>query len=170
MSSHLLDWPGKSARDGGPEHPALYHMLDVAAVAEQLLRPSPLPAEWKAAFVLLIALHDLGKIGAGFRAMIREGKPQAARHWELTEAWLLGDEVLENRLAVALPQIVTELFPACAGMNRAPVLLVGGLGLFPARAGMNQGVHISSWNFLYGCSLRKRRDVIPITPQAMYSR
>ncbi|MFT3688416.1 HD domain-containing protein [Paenirhodobacter sp.] len=49
MDSHLLHWPGKSGRGGGPEHPALYHMLDVAAVVERLLRDSPFPGRWKAA-------------------------------------------------------------------------------------------------------------------------
>ncbi len=94
-------------------------MLDVAAVAEELLRPSPVPENWKAAFVLLVALHDLGKIGAGFRAMIREGKPQAALHWELTEAWLLGDEVLEHRLQ-ADPWAMEALIPAIAGHHGRP--------------------------------------------------
>jgi CRISPR-associated endonuclease/helicase Cas3 len=34
----LTAWPGKSAaQEGGQEHPAACHMLDVAAVAEVLL-------------------------------------------------------------------------------------------------------------------------------------
>ena len=119
MASHLLHWPGKSGRDGGPEHPALYHMLDVAAVAERLLRGSPFPDEWKAAFVLLIALHDLGKIGAGFRAMIREGTPQLVCHWELTEAWLLDDPWLADRLG-ADPWVMRALIPAIAGHHGRP--------------------------------------------------
>ena len=36
----LFDWPGKSFSEGElSSHPAVYHMLDVAAVAEQLIRP-----------------------------------------------------------------------------------------------------------------------------------
>lgn len=119
MASHLLHWPGKSGRDGGPEHPAIYHMLDVAAVAERLLRGSPFPDEWKAAFALLVALHDLGKIGAGFRAMIRERVPQSARHWELTEAWLLDDPWLQARLH-AYPWAMRSLIPAIAGHHGRP--------------------------------------------------
>lgn len=119
MAFHLLQWPGKSGRDGGPEHPALYHMLDVAAAAERLLQGSPLDGGWKAAFVLLIALHDLGKIGAGFRAMIREGAPQAARHWELTEAWLLDDQWLQDRLQ-ADAWVMRALIPAIAGHHGRP--------------------------------------------------
>lgn len=84
----LRDWPGKSAREGGPEHPAVYHMLDVAAVAEVLLAPLALPPERKAAFALLVALHDLGKISSSFRNMLRSGARQPLRHWQMTEAWL----------------------------------------------------------------------------------
>ncbi|WP_036744968.1 CRISPR-associated helicase/endonuclease Cas3 [Paracoccus sp. N5] len=119
MVSHLLHWPGKSGRNGGPEHPAIYHMLDVAAVAERLLRGDPLSDRWKAAFALLIALHDLGKIGAGFRAMIREGTPQTARHWELTEAWLLDDQWLQDRLQ-ADPWAMRALISAVAGHHGRP--------------------------------------------------
>ncbi|WP_223228114.1 CRISPR-associated helicase Cas3' [Lutimaribacter pacificus] len=85
----VLDWPGKSAPEGGIEHPAFYHMIDVGAVAECLLAPLDLPAERKALYALAAALHDLGKISASFRDMLREGKRQGAgRHWEVTEVWL----------------------------------------------------------------------------------
>ncbi len=57
-------WPGKSAPDGGHEHPAVFHMLDVVAVAE-----------------ILLALHDLGKIGEMFREGIRWGRSQSQPHW-----------------------------------------------------------------------------------------
>ena len=75
----ILDWPGKSPVTlGGPMHPAAFHMLDVAAVAEVLLAPEPLSQPTKSALTLLVALHDLGKINADFRAMIggatRQGK------------------------------------------------------------------------------------------------
>ncbi|WP_333684116.1 CRISPR-associated helicase Cas3' [Pontibaca methylaminivorans] len=119
MVSHLLDWPGKSGRDGGPEHPAIYHMLDVAAVAQRLLQGSTLPQAHKAAFTLLIALHDLGKIGAQFREMIRHGTRQMVRHWELTEAWLLDDPWLQDRLQ-ADPWAMRALIPAIAGHHGRP--------------------------------------------------
>lgn len=42
LPSYLTDWPGKSALvEGGPEHPAACHMLDVGAVAEVLLAADP---------------------------------------------------------------------------------------------------------------------------------
>ena len=119
VDGFLTDWPGKSARDFGPEHPAIYHMLDVAAVAERLLMHSPAPPAQKAALSLLVALHDLGKIGDGFRNMIRLGKPQGARHWELTEAWLFSDERLAGRLH-ADPDVWRTLIAAVAGHHGGP--------------------------------------------------
>lgn len=85
----LLDWPGKSAPEDGTEHPALYHMIDVGAVAECLVARLDIPAGRKAFYSLAAALHDLGKISDSFRDMLREGKPQTeGRHWEVTELWL----------------------------------------------------------------------------------
>ena len=81
------DWPGKSAASGGLPHPAIYHMLDVAAVAERLLERAPLVPCVRTALTLLAALHDLGKIGNGFRAMIEDGDSQPNRHWEVSRAW-----------------------------------------------------------------------------------
>lgn len=85
----VLDWPGKSAPEGGVEHPALYHMIDIGAVMERLLDGHDMPQARKSFYVLAAALHDLGKISDSFRDMLRDGKPQSSgRHWEVTEAWL----------------------------------------------------------------------------------
>lgn len=94
----VLDWPGKSAPEGGIEHPAFYHMIDVGAVAECLLAPLELPASRKALYALAAALHDVGKISASFRDMLRKGKPQShGRHWEVSEVWLRDfDDVLSG--------------------------------------------------------------------------
>lgn len=96
--SYLTDWPGKSAlQEGGREHPAACHMLDVAAVAEVLLAatdPALSPGR-RDLFCLLVALHDLGKIGVQFRRMLRGQGSQTWRHWQVTEAWLRA-EVLED--------------------------------------------------------------------------
>lgn len=113
----VLDWPGKR-NDAGDEHPAVYHMLDVAAVAEVLTQGQPEPL--RQAFVLLAALHDLGKVGAPFRAMLREGRAQEARHWEYTEVLLEHhdaalDEVLGSRKARRL-----GLYAATAGHHGRP--------------------------------------------------
>ena len=83
-----LDWPGKSAdTEGGIPHPAVYHMLDVAAVADRLVRREGFDEPTCRALVLLAALHDLGKIGARFRAMIEQCETQGDRHWQVSMAW-----------------------------------------------------------------------------------
>lgn len=89
----IARWPGKSAYLDMPEHPAAYHMLDVAAVAEVLLQDHPR----RDLFCLLIALHDLGKIGKVFRNALRSGMVQDRKHWEVTEAWL-NDKVIQNAI------------------------------------------------------------------------
>lgn len=119
MENILTIWPGKSARESYPEHPAVYHMLDVASVAERLLASSPFAEEIKGAFVLLVGLHDLGKIGDGFRDMIRLGSAQTRRHWELTECWLLPNEQLRARFGVN-GAAWTELVAAIAGHHGRP--------------------------------------------------
>lgn len=85
----IARWPGKSPINDGPAHPAAYHMLDVAAVAEVLLQGHP----QRDLFCLLIALHDLGKIGQLFRSALQTGSPQAWRHWEMTEVHLCNPQI-----------------------------------------------------------------------------
>jgi CRISPR-associated endonuclease/helicase Cas3 len=86
-------WPGKSDDEGGV-HPAAWHMLDVAAAAERLIADhqalKALSAERRVALVALVALHDLGKFSAVFRAQIERGAqpPQDFRHWRLSERLL----------------------------------------------------------------------------------
>lgn len=88
--SLITDWPGKSpCTDDGDWHPAAYHMLDVAAVAECLIEERHHSRELRDAIVLLVCLHDLGKMTPVFRAMMVEGQPQMYRHWEMTEVLLL---------------------------------------------------------------------------------
>lgn len=97
----LPQWPGKSAAAADAlEHPAVYHMLDVAAVAERLIAPFAFPAPLQDALVLLVALHDLGKVNQGFRRMLRrEAAGSIYRHWEVTEVFLHHhDAILAPRL------------------------------------------------------------------------
>lgn len=116
----ILDWPGKSAVGGGIEHPALYHMIDVGAVAEQLLAPIDLPPEIKDFYALAAALHDLGKISASFRDMLRVGKPQdAGRHWEVTELWLTEFDAEFANLAEGR-RLREGLYAAIAGHHGRP--------------------------------------------------
>ena len=116
----VFDWPGKSAPEGGIEHPVFWHMLDVGAVAEALLAPLDLPEGRKPALALAAALHDLGKISDSFCAMLREGRPQThGRHWEVTEVWLndfdaglgcLGEDAADRR----------DVYAAIAGHHGRP--------------------------------------------------
>ena len=91
MHRIVLDWPGKSPPPGHDFcHPAAYHMLDVAAVAERLMAPHCLPEPERQALALLAALHDLGKVNAAFRSMLVANESQrSGRHWEVTEALLM---------------------------------------------------------------------------------
>lgn len=120
--NELLNWPGKSAAaPGAIEHPALYHMLDVAAVAERLIKPFAVSESLRDALVFLIALHDLGKINEAFRHMLR-GKVVGStyRHWEVTEVLLHHhDAILSARLGSSWrPREV--LYAAVAGHHGHP--------------------------------------------------
>lgn len=112
-------WPGKSAKTAGAiAHPAAYHMLDVAAVAEHLLHDHPR----RDPYALLIALHDLGKIGQAFRSMLLDGTAQKRRHWEVTEAWLQYGPIEDPLLAhLGLSvQALRSLGSAVAGHHGRP--------------------------------------------------
>lgn len=115
------EWPGKSpAIEGDPEHPAAYHMLDVAAVAEQLIKPFNFSPALRDALVLLVALHDLGKVSESFRAMLRENRFQSWRHWELSEVLLcLHDEHLAAHLG-STPELRQALYASVAGHHGKP--------------------------------------------------
>lgn len=116
----ILSWPGKSAPDGGHEHPAVFHMLDVAAVAENLLDHHELPKPLRKALIFLVAIHDLGKIGEMFRSMIRSGEAQLLPHWQVTEFYL---HKLDSEMAVFLgsnSRIRALLYAATAGHHGRP--------------------------------------------------
>lgn len=114
-------WPGKSGLSPeDPPYPAVFHMLDVAACAEALLGDSD-EAAWAP---MLIALHDLGKIGEPFRRMIRgeSATAQPFRHWEGTEALLRHPQIetlLCERLALGW-QPLRRLVAAIAGHHGRP--------------------------------------------------
>lgn len=121
MTFELLAWPGKSASDhGGIEHPALYHMLDVAAVAERLLESCPLSEAQKQSLILLTALHDLGKINVDFRAMIRGAQRQGAKHWEVSSLLLDANVALLSSHLAADAWVLRPLIAATAGHHGRP--------------------------------------------------
>ncbi len=115
-------WPGKSAlKEGGLAHPAAYHMLDVAAVAECLLeQEAGLSGPVRDALTLLVALHDLGKISEPFRAMLLNDTPQQhGRHWEATEKLLDHHDAQLQHLG-GTPRTRRPLYAAVAGHHGKP--------------------------------------------------
>lgn len=126
MTAFVADWPGKSDAQGN-RHPAVWHMLDVAAVARLILPQGPLgglPPQLRNALLLLIALHDCGKISDSFRNQIVQGQSPAAhnRHWQLSYRILMQHDGL---IAAHLggEDVVREiLYAAVAGHHGRPPL------------------------------------------------
>ena len=125
----IFDWPGKSDNQGN-ERPAVLHMLDVAACAERLIDGHVafrgLTEAQRRALVVLITLHDVGKLSESFRALIRDGERGAPLHWQLSDFLLCGvlDETL-NGLG-ADEWVRAELYAAVAGHHGRPPTRVGG--------------------------------------------
>jgi CRISPR-associated endonuclease/helicase Cas3 len=122
VTKDYLRWPGKSPQgDGGVCHPAVYHMLDVGAVAESLVRRAGFDEPLTQALVLLATLHDLGKIGERFRAMIEDGAVQGDRHWQVSMAWF--NHFDKDLLAPLLGEKCSRrspLYAAAAGHHGGP--------------------------------------------------
>ena len=127
MTEHALplarDWPGKSSQTG--EHPAIWHMLDIAACAECLIDGhrafAALPPSHRRALVVVVALHDVGKISNTFRTVLRDGCPGAYRHWQLSDVLLT--RRLDPILACAFGGDVHargELYAAVSGHHGGP--------------------------------------------------
>ena len=113
-------WPGKSV--DGRTHPALWHMLDVGAVAACLTARRPLTGSRQAdrAMSFLVALHDLGKFSASFRAMLL-GRPYTGfRHWQHSYRLLRDhDNLLSGKLG-ATQGVRRILYAAVAGHHGGP--------------------------------------------------
>ena len=114
-------WPGKLLREKQhQEHPALWHMLDVGAVAQRLLEYRPIAnTNTDQALALLVALHDVGKISNSFRSMLREGKYQQFRHWEHSAIILRRNQHLAKFLGGS-EEVRNNLYEATAGHHGGP--------------------------------------------------
>ena len=117
------DWPGKSGASAS--HPAIWHMLDVAACAEVLIADHSafvaLTKTQKRAFVVLAALHDVGKISETFRALLQEGQAGRYRHWKLSDVLLT--KVLDPILSEVYggeTHARYELYAAVSGHHGGP--------------------------------------------------
>ena len=116
----IRTWPGKMI--DGRTHPALWHMLDVGAVATCLIAHRSLTrgsaSDQAAAF--LVALHDLGKFSASFRAMLLGHSYSGPRHWQHSYRLLRDhDDALADVIG-ATPGIRKTLYAAVAGHHGAP--------------------------------------------------
>lgn len=126
----VLEFWGKTPRAGtanAPFHPAIFHMIDVACVAEALLHTGPprlrqaICTAWQGAdtnkllawLPFLIALHDLGKISAAFQdqddeqrkrliqAGVRfDGRSAEIYHAEISALWL-HDHLAQHETGIA---------------------------------------------------------------------
>ena len=122
-SDYIGSWPGKSPQNPGDQpHPALYHMIDVAAVAEIFLQSSDQPSARRQALILLTALHDLGKIGSAFRDCVLRDLPQInGSHWKVAEALLRHhDAELRTVLGIERQSRRFSLYAASAGHHGRP--------------------------------------------------
>jgi CRISPR-associated endonuclease/helicase Cas3 len=117
-------------------HPLIYHLLDVAACAEALLRQEHLRLERLAkacgvdtealarCFVALIALHDIGKCASGFQGKVLHlwpgslgAKPNrefSVRH-DAAGVWLFDED---DKLA----EITQRLLPNLSPLNRLKMI------------------------------------------------
>ena len=143
-------WPGKGRPLPGaatPWHPAAFHMLDVAACAEELLRPRAARIaagtgigvdnadRLSRSLVSMVTLHDLGKFSWGFLDRIGGPVPDGLSrpasflrlpHWQAT-AVLLGhhDGVLEPAIGGS-KQARRALCDTIAGHHGQPPRDIGG--------------------------------------------
>lgn len=117
----ISQWPAKSPdTPGAIGQCCAYHMLDVGAVAEVLVRPIQINPALRDALVLLVALHDLGKVSDDFRNLLLHDVPQKSRHWKLSEAlFYQHDDLLGVRLGSG-PRPRQALYAAVAGHHGQP--------------------------------------------------
>ncbi len=118
---HVARWPGKSNLNGQP-HPALWHMLDVGAVAARLMARRGLTGDpaLDQACCALVALHDIGKVSASFAAMLGGAAPKT-RHWRLSYYHMAFPlrEMLDDRLGLDEASR-RQLVAAVSGHHGAP--------------------------------------------------
>lgn len=146
---HLSFWGKARSPDAGvsaPFHPIAYHLLDVAAVVEELLRVRPLALRTarrllgvgdEAAvrfFRTAAGLHDLGKFAPAFLAKVPELWPVALRPlhpdtarqgWHTEDGYVLWTErlanVLADRIWIGGAETLEILAPAIFGHHGRPV-------------------------------------------------
>ena len=113
-------WPGKTI--DSQLHPALWHMLDVGAVATRLISRRSLtrsePGDRAATF--LIVLHDLGKFSSSFRSMLLGQPPRGPRHWQHSYRLLRHHDRALADFVGGTPSVRRILYAAVAGHHGGP--------------------------------------------------
>lgn len=120
VSEQIIAWPGKSI--DGRVHPALWHMLDVGAVANRLTARRSLTEsrEIDRASSFLVALHDLGKFSDSFRAMLRGQPYRGLRHWQHSYRLLRDHDNLISEKLGATKGVRRIFYAAVAGHHGGP--------------------------------------------------
>lgn len=144
----IADWPGKTFEGSTPDtHPALWHMLDVAAVAGLLLARRSLTGDvaQDRALQFLIALHDIGKFSESFRAMLRGQPYSGVRHWQ--HSYTLMNFLLDDQIAALIggcEATRTSLYAAVAGHHGGPPEDLDQRELRNQKAQIGLGLHAAS--------------------------
>lgn len=146
-TSEILEYWGKSVGEQNAivGHPIVYHSLDAAAVANEVLERRPLalsrfaalvgidPTIARAFLVALVSLHDLGKFAPAFQAKVPALWPDSLGdfprppppRYHTQDGWVLWDSVLADRLQPKLwpasRQVLTVLGAAVFGHHGRPV-------------------------------------------------
>ena len=121
MGPELISgWPGKII--DGRAHPALWHMLDVGAVAACLLARRSLTGDRPAdeAAALLVVLHDLGKFSSSLRAMLLGQPHTGLPHWQHSYRLLQDHDDALADVVGATPGVRKTLYAAVAGHHGGP--------------------------------------------------
>ena len=121
MDRELISaWPGKTI--GKLVHPALWHMLDVGAVASVLMSHRSLTgsAIHDKAAVFFVTLHDLGKFSSSFRAMLLRKPYSGFRHWQHSYRLLRDHDEVIAALIGATIGVRRNLYAAVAGHHGGP--------------------------------------------------
>ncbi len=113
-------WPGKIIN--GDQHPALWHMLDVAAVAEQLVTHRYLTDSnaTDQALLCLVALHDLGKVSEAFYKQITGQAAKAEYHAQLSFVLLQENDQILQEILGGSPNHRRALYASVAGHHGGP--------------------------------------------------
>lgn len=147
----LLQCWGKTSKQSGEFHPALFHMLDVGHTARALLE-APASPRWRRVLghalgcdneslgqwlPFFIALHDIGKVSSVFQSARSEQQarleglgfafgPRAAIHHSVI-GQVFSNDVLASEGMTSLPSALWQTFNVCTGGHHGRFLVTDSL-------------------------------------------